>query len=63
MQEELGLTDEQVEKMREIRESGGSSEEVRREFTEGHIQIAELGSNAICVRRRRARVRGADRMS
>ena len=43
MQEELGLTDEQVEKMREIREAGGSRKEMRAVLTpEQQSKAAEL---------------------
>jgi Spy/CpxP family protein refolding chaperone len=43
MQQELGLTNEQVQKMREIREAGGSKEEVRAVLTpEQQAKAAEL---------------------
>jgi Spy/CpxP family protein refolding chaperone len=43
MQQELGLTDEQVKEMREIREQGGSREEVHAVLTtEQKARAAEL---------------------
>ena len=43
MQQELGLTDEQLEQMREIRQNGGTREEVQAVLTpEQQAQAAEL---------------------
>ena len=43
LQEELGLTDDQVEKMREIKEAGGSRKEMRAVLTpEQQSKVAEL---------------------